>query len=218
VELSLAGHFIDGDFVEVGGAFSSDRLGQTGTWEFADIHTGSYLLSIASDSHQAKDGHPIQVSYKINDNGEFSSPASMLFSCGIVLFGRVEISGVNPSRLQLKVTNSSRDTVVIKSVRLEPVYATSGRININTASEQVLGSVIPDEILVRTILQKRPLGAGTEKLGTGELFLINPGYLNYYNDLTVKSDIYEITSHGEYAPRQRAEAFATVRTIVERTE
>ena len=202
--------------LEFEAAFTAEAIGSSGTFEFTGIHPGSYILSILSDPQTCKEGHQIQVSYKVNDDASFSNPVPIIFSCGVALFGQVQITGLDPSVLRLQITNSSAAALQIKSVRLEPVYSTPGRININTAGKEVLNSVLQDEVLTRMILQKRPLGEGAEHLGTGDLFLVNPAYINFHNFLTVKSDVYEINCRGEYAPQDKTFAFVTIRTIVQR--
>lgn len=216
VDLNLSGNYKGGDFKEIKGAFESTRIGESGVWEFSDIHTGNYLLSISSENFSAE-GQRIEVSYKGSQEGEFSIPSSLLFANGIAFYGRVELTGDDLCPLQLKIINASDVKLRINAIRLEPVYSVPGRININTAKAEVLKAVFDSDKLVNNIISNRPIGMKDgRKLGIGELFLLDEAYLPFYNSLTVKSDVYEINSRGEYFKNNNTLAYQTIRAVIER--
>jgi type II secretory pathway component PulK len=213
----LAENYIGGDFEKNNGVFECTRAGQTGTWEFPGIAAGSYTLAIFSDNASAE-GQTIEVTYKINPAEEFKEPVSILFSQGIGLYGMVDIPGEDElATLQLKIVSASADPLRFKSVRLEPIFAVDGRINVNTATRQVLQTIFNSDALVQTVMNNRPLGADEKrKLGVGQLFLLDPAYLPFHNSLTVKSDIYEINSLGECYRQGRTQAYQVIRTVFRR--
>ena len=215
LELDLAGHYKTGEFVEKDNAFESFHEDDTGIWEFTDIPKGYYLLTILSDNLTAE-GEKIQVAYKTNSKEEFKDFSSLLFSQGVAFYGRVECED-GDSLFALKIINDSAEKLVLKKIRLEPVNSTGGRININTATEEVLRSVLSSKGLVQIILENRPIGIKEgRKLGVGELLLLDPGFLSLHNCLTVKSDVYEINCRGEYSPYPSPKALQNIRTVVER--
>jgi hypothetical protein len=217
IDLVLAGHYKTGEFIEKNGVFESLSKADGGIWEFQDIPSGNYLLSILSDDLTAE-GKRIQVAYRIDPKEEFSGFSSLLFLSGACLYGEVVLEK-EPSFFQLKIINDSDGRVGLKGIRLEPIKSTPGRININTAKPEVLYSLFDSDALVQTILKNRPFGnKNGRRLGVGELFLLDPNFFPFYNYLTVKSDIYEIRCRGEYSPAQKTLAYQTIRTVVERRE
>jgi type II secretory pathway component PulK len=213
----LSGNYLTGDFEENNGIFECTRAGQTGVWEFSDIAAGNYTLAIFSDNLSA-DGQKIEVTYKINPAEEFNEPVSILFSQGVGLYGMVDIPGEDGSAtLQLKIVSDSPSPLRLKSIRLEPIYAVDGRINVNTAKLQVLHSIFNADNLVQAIINNRPLGVNEKtRLGVGQLFLLDAAYLPFHNLLTVKSDIYEINSLGESYRQGRTQAYQVIRTVFRR--
>jgi len=187
-----------------------------GIWEFSKISSGDYLLSILTDD-VSLEGEEIQVGVKTEITGEFKDFQSLLFTAGVAFYGTVEIPK-SSTTLQLKIiTDSKKIKSGLKLIRLEPVVSTQGRININTANAQVLRSLFAAESLADKVLNNRPLGIKDErKLGIGELFLLDSGAIPFYNYLTVKSDVYEITCRGDFSPQGKTIAYQTVRTVIER--
>lgn len=185
-------------------------------WEFPGIPGGDYLLSIwASGVNIA--GNEIEIGIKTNPQDEYGDFKTLLFTQGVAFYGRIEIPRPS-SVLQLKIKSDSVETLSgLKKIRLEPVFSTAGRININTAKPETLRSLFSSENLAETVLQSRPIGSGYgRKLGIGELFLLDSSFLASYNNLTVKSDVYEIYCRGDFLPIDKILAYQTIRTIVER--
>ncbi|MFH1457805.1 MAG: lamin tail domain-containing protein [Candidatus Omnitrophota bacterium] len=217
VFLGLAGHYVRGTFKETEGVFESSKKGESGIWEFSGIQAGLYLLSIVSENLKA-DGNQVFVSIKTDSDKEFKNEALLLFSQGTALFGTVECEKEGGT-LQVKVINDSNKNLLLKSIILEPVAHIQGRININTAKEKVLRSVLDSEVLVQAVLQNRPLGTKDNlKLGVGALFLLNENFIPISNQLSVRSDVYGISCIGEYNPQGKTLAFQNIRTVVERGE
>jgi hypothetical protein len=217
INLDLSGHYIAGEFKETDNVFESTRKGETGVWEFNNIPEGSYLLSVVSNEFKAE-GDQIQLFYKTDIQEEFKNPSLLIFAQGVALFGSIELKSDN-SVLQIKIINDSGKKLALKSIVLEPVSSVAGRININTAKQEVLRSILPNEGMVQSVLQNRPLGIKDNlKLGIGQLFLLDPNFIPVCNLLTVRSDIYEINSRGEYNPQGKTLAYQNIRTVVERGE
>ncbi len=213
-DLDLAGHYKSGEFVEKGDVFESLHRGDTGVWEFK-VANGSYLLSILTDN-LLTDGQGIQAAYNTSDKAEFKDFSSIPFTQGLAFYGRV-VLGEGTSVLELKIINDTEKRLALKKIRLEPVNIVPGRINVNTASTEVLRSVLSKESLVGEILLNRPIGMKYGlNLGVGELFLLDPEFLLFHNYLTVKSDLYEINCRGEYIPAGKSMVYQNIRTIVER--
>jgi DNA uptake protein ComE-like DNA-binding protein len=215
--LALLGHYKAGEFNEKDGAFESLHKGDTGVWEFTKVASGTYLLSILSDK-LAAEGEEIKVAYKTDDKEEFKDFSSLLFTQGSAFYGRIELKEENLT-LQLKIINDSEERLVLKQIQLEPIDSVRGRININTASPEALRSILISDELTQTILNNRPIGVKDNRnLGIGELFLLDPRFLNLHNYLTVKSDVYEINCRGEYYLQGKTLAYQTIRTVLERGE
>ncbi|MGE5197350.1 MAG: type II secretion system protein GspK, partial [Deltaproteobacteria bacterium] len=218
LEFDLAGHYQEGDFQDNGGIFESTGSGQSGIWEFSNVHAGTYLLSISSEKYAAQ-GQKILVSYKTGAQEQYNEPASVLFVQGVALYGIVELAGENLCNLKLKIISDSENKLDLKGVRLEPVYSVDGRINVNTSTPEVLRAIFNDDSLAQAVLASRPIGIiNNAKLGVGQLFLLNQAYLSFHDYLTVKSDVYEIDCRGEYYKQGKTMAYQIIHTVVERGE
>jgi len=214
----MADHFayeaIDLEMQNYEKGFASDN---TGIWEFPNIAAGSYLLDIlSSDINLA--GNEIQIGIKTDPAQDFKDFKPVLFNQGIAFYGTVQMPQAVSSSLWLKISSGAKEILTgLKKVRLEPIFSTLGRVNINTAQPQVLFSLFNSEDLAQIVLKNRPIGTNNGgKLGVGELFLLNEGFLPFYNYLTVKSDVYEINCRGEYYPQDKTLSYQTIRTVVER--
>ncbi|MDD4980720.1 MAG: type II secretion system protein GspK [Candidatus Omnitrophica bacterium] len=187
-----------------------------GTWEFSAVPKGSYSLSVLTDDADLE-GKEIRVAVKTVATEEFNDPESLLFISGSAFYGEIEIPG-DPGILQIQITaGSEKIKSGLKQIRLEPVFSVAGRVNINTAKKEVLRSILTSEALTDVILSNRPLGIkDSRKLGVGDLFLLNPGFIPFCNYFTVKSDVYEISSRGDFSPQGKTLAYQTIRTVIER--
>jgi len=221
ITLALAGHYKNGDFREISSLFESAHNGDSGTWEFSDIPSGNYLLSIISNDINTE-SVKVKAAYKTKAEGFFESYSELMFAQGVAFFGRVELpgEGEDKSFFALQLVNDSDDKKIsVKEIRLEPVFSTAGKVNVNTAPAEVLRAAIGSEDLVQKILSNRPIGLKSGvKLGIGELFVLDTGFIPYNDALTVRSDIYEINAYGEYLKNKKSAAFQTVRTVLERIE
>ncbi|MCX5697573.1 MAG: lamin tail domain-containing protein [Candidatus Omnitrophica bacterium] len=220
LNFDLVGHYKEGDFLERSGAFESRHQGESGTWEFTDIARGDYLLTILGDeSTQFSGNEKVQVSLKTGSQQDFTPAATIFFTTqGIIFYGKIEFLK-NPSQLTLKIVNNTETRIAIKSIQLEPIYVTPGRINVNTARAEVLRGILGSDSLVQTVIKNRPIGAkDSRKLGVGDLFLLDSSFLAFHNYLTVKSDVYEIRCRGEYHPIDKILATLNIRSVVERGE
>lgn len=218
VELSLSGNYKSGDFKDKGDYFESAHQTDSGIWEFSDLAAGNYLLSIHSNV-ASTEGAKILVSYKTDKDESFSSASSLMFERGIAFFGYVDFGTEEKLTLQVQVTNISDKILGIQKFTLEPVFSVDGRINVNTAEEPVLKSIFSSGALAQKVLDNRPVGMSDAiNRGTGELFLLDSGFLNFSESLTVKSDIYEILCRGESYLNEKTSAFQTVRVVLERGE
>ncbi len=220
LNFDFTGYYKEGDFMERSGAFESRHKDESGVWEFADIARGDYLLTIFGDEGTQFSGNErVQVSLKTDNQQDFTAAATIFFTTqGIMFYGKIEFLK-DPSKLILKIVNDSETKIAIKSIRLEPIYVTPGRINVNTAKAEVLRSILGSDSLVQTAIENRPIGAkDSRKLGVGDLFLLDPSFLAFHNYLTVKSDAYEIRCRGEYHPFDKTLATLDIRSVIERGE
>ncbi|MCX5713823.1 MAG: hypothetical protein NT033_03245, partial [Candidatus Omnitrophica bacterium] len=219
LDFDFVGHYKGGEFVERYGAFESRHKNESGVWEFTNIARGDYLLTIIGDEGTQFSGNEkLQVSIKIGSQEDFTNTATIFFTPqGLIFYGKVEF--LKDTDLAIKLINNDEEKIAIKSIRLEPVFITPGRINVNTAKSEVLHSILSSDSLVQTAIKNRPLGAkDSRRLGVGDLFLLDPSFLAFHNYLTVKSDIYEISSRGEYHPIDKTLATLNIRSVIERGE
>jgi len=204
IDLDMAGHENEG------GADTS------GVWEFSGIPRGDYQLSILSNNAQLE-GKEIRVAIKTGAMPDFSDLQPLLFIQGFAFYGSVNMPE-SPSVLQIRIiTESGADKAALQKIRLEPVFSVPGRVNINTAKQEILRSILVMESLVNAIIVNRPIGAtGSRLLGIGELFLLDSGFIPFHRYLTVKSDVYEIKSRGDFLQLGNTLAYQTIRTTLER--
>ncbi|MDD4939708.1 MAG: lamin tail domain-containing protein [Candidatus Omnitrophica bacterium] len=192
--------------------------GTTGVWEFTQIPQGNYLLSVLS-GNEVLQGGQILLSVKTSIDSDFTQPVPLLFVQGSAFYGNINIAE-DLSILQVKITvESEEEKTALQKLRLEPVYTVDGRININTASEKVLRSLFISESMISQIKNTRPIGAKDLRLlGVGELFILDPAFIPFYNYLTVKSDTYEIKCRGDFLQQGKTLAYQTIRSVLERGE
>ncbi|MBI5145318.1 MAG: lamin tail domain-containing protein [Candidatus Omnitrophica bacterium] len=218
IKFNFREHFTSGDFSKTGDVCQSTHQGDTGLWEFSSIPAGTYLLSIFSGDINAS-SQEIQVAYRTDAAQEFKDFSTLIFNQGVAFYGWVDLSADTTLTLQLKIMNNSTGVVTLKEICLEPVNYTSGRINVNTATKEVLSSIFNSNLLADTVIKNRPIGLeASNKLGVGELLLLDSNFINFQNYLTVKSDVYEINSRGEYSPLNKTIAFQLIRSVTERGE
>jgi hypothetical protein len=218
LKLPLLGHYKSGEFREGAEGFLVSRNGDSGSWEFADVPCGDYSLSIIAGDLNTE-GANVKVAYKTESESGFENYAELIFSNGVAFFGKIDLPGEGKTNLEVQVINDSATSLILKELALEPVYSTVGRINVNTAPNEVLRSIFNSESLTQIVLLNRPIGAKDAfKLGVGELFNLDSGFIPFSDLLTVRSDVYEINSRGEYLKNNKTAAFQAIRTVIERVE
>lgn len=214
MNLGLAGNYKSGEFSEMGVVYESVHFGDAGVWEFTNLPSTSYALSLISDD--VKYSGDARVAVMPSGKEDFGDFSPLIFSNGVAFFGIVTLTE-SPSSLQVKVINDSTRRLGLKEIQLEPVEAVSGRININTAKPEVFRSIINSDFLAQALSENKPIGIKDDRrLGVGDLLLLNSDFLPYHKALTVKSDVYEIFCRGEYYPQNRTIAYENIRTVLER--
>lgn len=203
IDLDLSEHEIEGD-------------GTSGTWEFTGITQGNFLLSVLAESSVLQ-GKDIRVAVKTSVDSDFTDLQSIIFMQGFAFYGSITIPE-SSSVLQVKITaDSAEDKALLRKIRLEPVFFVAGRVNVNTARPEILRSLLISSGLANTVINSRPIGdKGERLLGIGELLQSDSGFVPFRNYLTVKSDVYEIKSRGDFLQQDRSVAYQTIRTILER--
>lgn len=215
-DLDLIGHYLGGEFEEKDSLFESSQRADSGIWQFTNIPVGTYGLSLEGTDSE---GLRLLVAYRQDSEEEFSDFSSLVVYDGIANYGQVQLLGERECNFELKIINDSDKKLILKRVILAPITYKQGRINVNTAEERILGSLLESEDLVQKILQNRPIGNKDErKLGIGELLILDSNFLSLCDQLTVKSDVFELNCRGQYLPSGNILASQTIRTIIERGE
>lgn len=214
--LDLIGHYLGGEFKEKDSLFESSQRADSGIWQFTKIPVGTYGLSLEGIDSE---GSPILVAYRQDSEEEFSDFSSLVVSNGIANYGQMQLLGEGECNFELKIINDSTKLVILKRAILAPIIYKQGRINVNTAKELVLRSLLDSEDLIQKLLDNRPIGNKDERrLGIGELLLLDSNFLSLGDLLTVKSDVFELNCRGQYIPSGNILAYQTIRTIIERGE
>jgi len=189
--------------------FESGDVDSIGMWRWEEkdgLRDGYYTLRIFGEEEEA-----IAVSLHLDDDTWTAfTPALTPGPCNSILFGSIEVgTGSDISTpsgiLELKIRNASKTGGAhFDFIRLDPVNSVDGRININTASKEVI-SVMPgiDEEIADRIIANRVYGnknglrfgigdlIATDILGSEELDKKNK-FKQISNLVTVHSDIYRI--------------------------
>ncbi|MBU1062471.1 MAG: general secretion pathway protein GspK, partial [Candidatus Omnitrophica bacterium] len=189
--------------------YESGELDSVGMWRWEKedgLKDGYYTLRIFGEEEEA-----ISVSAHLDDDTwtPFTPPLTP-GPDGSILFGNIEVGtksdiSTPSSILELKIKNVSKTGGAhFDFVRLDPVNFIDGRINVNTASREVLG-VLPgvDAGVVDTIISNRVLGnKNGQRLGIGDLIYTDAlgttdvekktRFKQVSNLITVHSDFYRI--------------------------
>jgi hypothetical protein len=206
--------YLGGDFRANGSFFESQHKGDSGVWESGAAYPGSYYLSVISAGSTAQ-GQRVRLDYKTDTMDAFSPSSSLVFSDQAALYGFVELPAGTKSA-QVRIINEADVFISLAKIILEPAMIVKGRINVNTAEREVLQSILSDDLTAK-ILSSRPVGnRGADKLGLGDLFLIDKDFMPLHNLLTVKSNIFEILCRGESSAAALAQQ--SIRTVVDRAE
>ncbi|MDD5291819.1 MAG: type II secretion system protein GspK [Candidatus Omnitrophica bacterium] len=221
-------HNVSG-WIEISGVskgFYSDTPKEEGVWKWEDLENGDYFLTISGEFNEA-----LTVSYKKADGswqvlsqGILPNEEGLAF-CGVINIGSDKPNGTEDNVLEIKLQNESQSEIAhFYSLRLDPGQNVYGRININTAPQEVLLS-LPNvtQQSASDIIKGRPFGNkdGIYK-GVGDLFLSNVfggdtsqlGALSNY--VTVRSNVFEIIARAQVLDADRVIAQQEIKTIIER--
>lgn len=209
--------------------FYSNTLQEEGIWKWENLENGDYFLIISGELNES-----MTVSYKKADGSwqilsqEILPNDEGLAFCGALSIGADKTDGTPNNTLEIKLQNTSQSkTAHFYYIRLDPAQSVYGRININTAPDEVLLS-LPNatQQTVSEIKQGRVFGnkSGVYK-GVGDIFLSNVfsgdsdrisklGALSNY--ITTRSNVFEIIARAQVLEGERVIAQQEIRTIIER--
>jgi type II secretory pathway component PulK len=199
------------------------------SWNETDgLQNGVYYLSI-----YGREGEAISISLRLAQ-GDWSAftPALTPREGGRIFLGLVEIGTDSiiscPDRtLEIKIKNkSTTGNAHFDFLELSPIKYIGGRININTASKEVL-SALPgiDSELAQEIINGRPYGnKDWLNRGIGDILVVlgdtDAERIEYFkpisNLITVSSDVYRIVVTGQALRGNEVVAEKKIWAIVER--
>lgn len=213
--------------------FVSTRTDDEGTWRWTasdGIMNGWYRLSVVGQA-----GEAVAVSVLRSDGtpGAWTPPLTP-DSQGRALVGYVDIGtgaadAAPPQRLEVSVKNASPTNIAhLDYILLEPLPIIRGRLNINTASAEVLQAATPvTPAIAQAIVAGRPYGTDpAHPRGIGDLLLVGalgtePERLALFravsNLITTRSNVFEVIVTGQALnPEGRVTSTKQIRTVIER--
>ena len=225
--------------------FTSETAGETGRWLWDEqdrIPNGVYTLYLYGEKDQA-----FSVSLHLADDSwtPFTPPITPGANKGIS-FGRIEIGTENPGslpahQLEMRLKNVSANNIAhFDYIYLAPLPYVAGKININTASIEVLQALpLIDKETAQRIIQYRSYGNKEEKgRGIGDILSeeserIGPiVYIRHILDekyaermakfgaisnlITVRSDTYQVIATGQALRNGQVMAEKRIRAVIER--
>lgn len=215
------------------GWFVSESAEEEGVWlwdEGDNIPNGVYTVSLYGQQAEA-----VAVSFHLADDTwtAWTPPLTPGGNNGVPL-GRIEIGtgapGALPARkIEMRLKNVSAGGIAhFDYLYLAPLPFVEGKININTASEQVLQALpMIDRDTAARIINSRPLGNMEGKArGIGDL--LHNDILDddpqekaakfgaVSNLVTVRSDVFQIIVTAEALHNGRAAAAKRIRAVIER--
>lgn len=234
--LEAEGHVVSGGgWQEVSRAsphtdwYHSSTVGDQGVWVFDHedrFLDGRYNLTVCGQY-----GEAFSVSVRKADGSwTAQTPPLTPGADGYVRFGIIDIGGGEsyslPSRrLEIRITNESvTGDCHFDAIFLSPLNRIAGRINVNTASMEVLMS-LPGvtAVIAQSIIDNRPYGAlnGIGDVLTGTILGATESkrkevFRKICNLITVKSDVYEVVVRAQAFRNQKMTAEKRLRAIVER--
>jgi len=228
---SAFGNHIEG-WQEASNYFLSNEEGQEAIFKWSNIENGYYQLILGG----LEEKQELSISFRLwNDNfTDFSLPISVDKGneayYGIVLVGIEDETSSTPSNtLELKIRNESPEkTTTFSYIILAPRAESIGRININTASKEVLLSLpamtssVADEIIAnRPYGNSDGLNSGIGDIAKDDVLEIDDtqkGDLlgNIAGLVTVRSDYYSIVSTGQILENDKVVATKRIETVVKR--
>ena len=199
--------------------FISNLLGEEGVWKWSHIDNGKYFLVVKGEPNEA-----ITVSYRKKDDSwqvmltGGIPDASGFIHCGLIYVGSEFEDGALDNTFEIKLQNASNsNSAHFYYLVLSPRVEVYGRINVNTAPKEVL-MCLPnvDSGIATNIINRRPF------VDLGDFF-VRSGLLSdvdrlktISNLITTKSDVFEVTAHGEVLDGDRLIATQEVRSVIER--
>jgi hypothetical protein len=231
VSLSPKEHNVSG-WTEIFGerkGFYSDTPDEEGVWKWEELENGDFFLTLSGEYNEA-----VTVSYKKADGSwqilsqDILPNEEGLAFCGMINIGQEKPNSTIANVLEIKLQNTSQsNTAHFYYLRLDPLQKVYGRININTAPNEVL-LALPNVTgqTVSEIMQDRPFGSKSEIYkGVGDLFLsdIFSGDSNRLSKLgtlsnyvSVRSNVFEIIARAQVLDNNIVIAQQQIKTIIER--
>lgn len=240
LRLEAAGHGVQlTDWNEVerpqpeGMWFESTTLGAEGIfkWDKEDrLIDGTFILNVYGVENEA-----IQVALKLESGSwtDYTPPLTLApdggARYGVIDIGQGTETGTPSQTLEIKVKNDSISQIAhFNYITLSPILNVQGRVNINTASREVLKSLPGiDDTIADSIIQNRPYGdkeflkRGIGDLLTGTILgetedTKKAKFEPISNLLTVKSNVFRITATGQALKGGTVISEGRISTIVER--
>ena len=215
------------------GWFISESQEEVGRWLWDEqdrIPNGIYTLYLYGEGAEA-----LSVSLHLADNSwtNFTPPLTPGANNG-VYYGRIEIGGETASslpanKIEMDIKNASvTNTAHFDYIRLAPLPYVQGKVNINTASKELLQALpLIDEATAQRIINKRPLGNKEQKArDIGDLLLEDilgsdveeklAKFSAISNLISVRSDTYQIIATGQALRHGRVMAEKRIKAVIER--
>ena len=208
----------------VSGYETSGSAGQAvGVWEWTGVPDGTYRLSLYGWSGET-------MAVRWSEEGEWT-PGRVTDAQGRLIIGEVSVGmGVaDPNTLHLEIRCESESAVChFLDAMLDPQLVLVGRINVNTASRDVLLSLSGmTEPIVDRIIEGRPYGDQDGKArGIGDVLMGSflgeteedklDRFRQLANWLTVRSQVFQIMSLGEAFEHNHPAASKRIQAILQR--
>lgn len=209
--------------------YQSSSSGEISTWIFNRndrFHDGSYWLTICGE-----EGEALSISLKRKDGSwsAFTPPLTPgTDNCvhyGIVSIGGTEADALPSQSLEMQIKNESTNNIChFDYVYLSPINKIEGRINVNTASEEVLQAMPGiNAQLAANIIAGRPYGLtyGIGDLLEGDILgdteaKRKEAFKKICNLVTTKSETFEVNIKAQVLQKGNVKAERKLRVIVER--
>ncbi len=194
-----------------------------GVWEWTDIPDGTYRLSLYGWSGET-------MAVRWSEDGEWTPPR-ITDAQGRLIVGEVTVGMevADPKTLHLEIRCESESHVChFLHAMCDPQLILVGRINVNTASRDVLLSLSGmTEAIVDRIITGRPYGDQDSKgRGIGDVLIGSTlgeteedrleRFRQLANWLTVRSQVFQVMSMGEAFERNRTAASKRIHAILQR--
>ena len=183
--------------------------GESKEWEFDSVKQGRYTLKITT-------AETIDSAVFITiETAAGPTSGTYVPEDGLLTFGMLTVQ--EEDFIKVSIENQSLESFSIEEIILEPAQEVHGRINVNTASKNVMDYLFGS--YADSIILNRPYGEkNTRLLGVGDLLAFNALSLDKFAEhasfLTVRSDVYEIISTGQSVGLYKSKH--KIETVVER--